>query len=116
MKAKFPGKPIKVPDVDCSKLFAGDKEELQRVKVIERAKVPDINVTNDVKRGCDAFLDNHGFVTSSLTAAERDFPIAYSMLVYKDAAQVCVCVCVCVCARARAYMRVCVRASVCVFV
>ena len=85
----FPWKPFKVPDIDCSKLFEGEKQELERAKQISRRKIPDSDVTDEVRKGCHVFRANNGFITSSLTAAERNFPIAYSIVVFKDAAQVC---------------------------
>ena len=84
----FPWKPFKLQDIDCSKLFAGEKQELKRAKNITRRKIPDSDVTDEVNRGCDVFLENNGFITSSLTVAERNFPIAFSIVAYKDAAQV----------------------------
>ena len=75
-------------DTDCSKLFAGEKQELERAKNISRRKIPDSDVMDEVQKGCYVFRTNNGFITSSLTAAEMNFPIAYSIVVFKDAAQV----------------------------
>ena len=90
-RGAFPWGPVKVQHVDCSKLFAGDPTELARAKTIKLRKVQDPDVTADVNRGCDAFLADNVFINSSLTAEEKNFPVAYSLVVFKDAAQVCSC-------------------------
>ena len=39
-------------------------------------------------RTCSELINDMGYVTDSLTSIERNFPIAYSILVYKDFVQI----------------------------
>ncbi|PVD26133.1 hypothetical protein C0Q70_13801 [Pomacea canaliculata] len=86
----FPWKQYKAEEVDCVKLFAGDREELNRSRLLEEQLPPPPTEEDIVKltNNCEAFQQEYGFIMSSLTEEERNFPIAYSMLVFKDAPQV----------------------------
>ncbi|PVD27137.1 hypothetical protein C0Q70_12289 [Pomacea canaliculata] len=77
-------------EVDCMKVFAGDKEELTRSKQVHK-DLPALPTEKDITRlakNCSNFVRVYGFIMNFLTEEERNFPIAYSILVFKDAHQV----------------------------
>ncbi|PVD27139.1 hypothetical protein C0Q70_12291 [Pomacea canaliculata] len=77
-------------EVDCMKVFAGDQEELARSVQVHK-DLPALPTEKDITRlanNCQALQQEYGFIMSFLTEEERNFPIAYSILVFKDAHQV----------------------------
>ncbi|KAH9494592.1 Beta-1,3-galactosyl-O-glycosyl-glycoprotein beta-1,6-N-acetylglucosaminyltransferase 3 [Bulinus truncatus] len=77
----------KVSDVNCAQIFSGDKRETMKAVNItkhrKRKLLSDnfyLNLTGD----CEIFRTQRGYVPCSLTPEEESFPIAFSMLVYKD--------------------------------
>ncbi|PVD27138.1 hypothetical protein C0Q70_12290 [Pomacea canaliculata] len=77
-------------EVDCMKLFAGDMKELTRSKQVHK-DLPALPTEKDITRlakNCRNFVRVYGFIMNFLTEEERNFPIAYSILVFKDAHQV----------------------------
>ncbi|XP_025102015.1 beta-1,3-galactosyl-O-glycosyl-glycoprotein beta-1,6-N-acetylglucosaminyltransferase-like [Pomacea canaliculata] len=86
----FPWKPYDMKEVDCMKLFAGDMKELTRSKQVHK-DLPALPTEKDITRlakNCRNFVRVYGFIMNFLTEEERNFPIAYSILVFKDAHQV----------------------------
>ncbi|KAH9514866.1 Beta-1,3-galactosyl-O-glycosyl-glycoprotein beta-1,6-N-acetylglucosaminyltransferase [Bulinus truncatus] len=76
-----------VSEVKCSKIFSGDHKELDYAKnftkTINRGLLSEqfyLNLTTN----CELFQRQRGYITCPLTSEEDDFPIAFSMLVYKD--------------------------------
>ncbi|KAK3589240.1 hypothetical protein CHS0354_008302 [Potamilus streckersoni] len=81
-------KPVNL--VNCRKLFDGDYIEMNKTyKLLESFKpksISDIDYINMTK-SCDSFLEKRGYIMSSLTSVEEAFPLAFSMLMYKDVYQ-----------------------------
>ncbi|CAG5122436.1 unnamed protein product [Candidula unifasciata] len=81
---------VKVPGMDCAAIFKGSKNETviarQRIRTVSPplSDLFYLNLTKD----CDDFHKQRGYIMSSLTDEEEQFPIAYSILVYKDAEMV----------------------------
>ena len=46
------------------------------------------NITSMASNNCNAFRTNRGYITQPLTQEEAEFPIAFSILMYKDVPQV----------------------------
>lgn len=86
----FPWKPFKVAEVDCARLFSGDEEEFNHsIKIVDKLpRIPTMESISSLAKNCSVFRKENGFIMSSLTKEERKFPIAYSILVFKDAYQV----------------------------
>ncbi|KAK7486326.1 hypothetical protein BaRGS_00022496 [Batillaria attramentaria] len=89
----FSWEPIKVTEVDCSKVFSGDKMELRKAVQHEKDKSHGDVGMNDsevlrLARTCDKLKRERTFITSSLSEEESNFPLAYSIIVYKEANQV----------------------------
>lgn len=87
----FPWKPVKVREVHCSKLFAGDQMEIERAWAIQQNQsLPEISAEEllSLKNNCSDFKQKFGFITSPLTEEEERFPIAYSILAFKTPVQV----------------------------
>lgn len=89
--AQLPQKPVRMTEVDCKRLFAGNRQEKQRAYHLQKANALTTLTPKDISASasnCQAFKENYSFVTNPLTREERDFPIAYSLLVFRDADQV----------------------------
>ncbi|KAK6172748.1 hypothetical protein SNE40_016345 [Patella caerulea] len=79
-----------VETVNCKKMLKGNKPELDRAKsfLSNNYRNSISNTWYFVKtKNCDSFISERGYVTDSLTSEERDFPIAYSILMFKDVEQ-----------------------------
>lgn len=89
----WPFSNITVRDVSCLKLIAADTEELDRAHSLMAGHRGSVSFTStavfaDVTENCVEFVRRRSYITDSLTSEEKDFPIAFSLLVYKDIVQV----------------------------
>ena len=86
----FPWKAVKVKEVDCVKLFDGDSDELKKALAIQNSTFVSLQPDEITRkaRNCKQFIQDYGFITDSLTKQEMSFPIAYSLLLHKEAQQV----------------------------
>ena len=82
---------ISTNKVNCGKIYGGDEHEINKAQHLQvtqpRELIPDehyLHLTED----CDEFITRRGYVMSSLTAEEEAYPLAYSIVVYKDIEQV----------------------------
>ncbi|CAG5122439.1 unnamed protein product [Candidula unifasciata] len=81
---------VKVAGVDCAAIFKGSKDEIIAANnLIGNISAPlsdsfYLNLTQD----CGNFHKQRGYIMSSLRNEEKQFPIAYSMIVYKDSEMV----------------------------
>ena len=76
--------------VDCASLIKGDEAEQRRADEYQKdhpkkatSNVEYINMT----RNCDKFVKTRGYITSSSSEEEKNFPLAFSILVFKDVEQ-----------------------------
>ncbi|KAH9504570.1 Beta-1,3-galactosyl-O-glycosyl-glycoprotein beta-1,6-N-acetylglucosaminyltransferase [Bulinus truncatus] len=76
-----------VPKVNCGKLLSGDLNEMvnskKYVKSMNRTLLSEqfyLNLTTN----CELFQSQRGYIMCPLTSEEENFPIAFSMMVYKD--------------------------------
>ena len=78
----------RVTAVDCRLILEGDEEEIRKAESLERVSqlVSDENLT-EIANNCTEFVTRYGYITDPLSKEEEDFPIAYSILTYKDANQ-----------------------------
>ena len=76
--------------VNCAKLLTGSQEELVKAEteMSRRPKVPVYEENYlDWTRDCDKYKMARGFVTSPLSQEEAEFPLAFSIAMYKDIEQ-----------------------------
>ena len=80
---------IRVGAVDCSRVFDGDRSEIERAEVYQKTHrfvqtpaVAFVNMTSDCKR----FKVARGYITTPLSREEAEFPLAYSIVLYRDVA------------------------------
>ena len=73
--------------VDCAKLFSGDAVEIEHAKRIPFHDTDDQALDNDIEQGCESFRRKHKLSETSATS-KNSLSIAFSVLVYRDAAQV----------------------------
>ena len=74
---------------DCQKLINGDRAEAQRVRSMHQNDVftiPDIAYTQ-LASNCTDFVSKRGYITDFVSETELDFPLAFSILMYKDVEQ-----------------------------
>ncbi|KAJ8315953.1 hypothetical protein KUTeg_005967 [Tegillarca granosa] len=77
----------KSTDIDCVKILNQNSEEIEKAKTrLYRHGQPDYQKL--LSFGCNHFKSERGYITNSLTFEEEYFPIAYSIVVFKDEAQV----------------------------
>ena len=83
--------PRDVLKINCKALITGSNDTIQEVKKLMKnarmSTVPDsyyITATED----CDVFIREKGYIIKTMTSEEETFPIAYSILMYKDVNQV----------------------------
>ncbi|XP_013411058.1 beta-1,3-galactosyl-O-glycosyl-glycoprotein beta-1,6-N-acetylglucosaminyltransferase isoform X2 [Lingula anatina] len=82
---------VKISDVDCKLLFEGDLDELHYAEEImtqtQRHFLSDERMFLKSKN-CTKFVKERQYILSSLTKEEEEFPLAFSIMVYKNAEQV----------------------------
>lgn len=81
----------KVQDVNCNLIINGDANETLLASNLSDSK-PRIGVLGPVDyinmaSNCKSFIDKRGYIMSALTELEAEFPIAFSLLMYKDLEQ-----------------------------
>ena len=76
--------------VNCRGLFEGESQALQHavdyMKTHPKIVVKD-NAYVNMTKNCQLFKERRGYVTQPPSAEEADFPIAYSLLMYKEVEQ-----------------------------
>lgn len=81
----------RVTDVSCAKLFDNDPAEQSKSQTVQRQKlkvpIPDEEYSK-LTRDCEKFKRERQYILNAVSPAEADFPIAYSMVVFKDVEQV----------------------------
>ena len=82
---------LDVIKINCRGLITGSNAKIQEVKKLmtntQFLTVPDsyyVTATAD----CDVFIRERGYILKSMTSEEEHFPIAYSIIMFKDVNQV----------------------------
>lgn len=73
-------------EVSCPLLFSGDSNEQNHSS--ELLKNPKPLIPLKTYNTCDEFKHQRSYITDSLTKEEKDFPIAFSLLIFKEIEQV----------------------------
>lgn len=85
-----PGPRRLVTDVDCRQIIEGDENYIKNVSKLMKNKKfifkGDAEIA-DIAENCDAFLRQYDYRNFYVTKEELDFPIAYSLLTFRDAIQ-----------------------------
>ena len=76
-------------DFNCHKLVHGDDAEQERVRAISRKNVFSLSDEHyiEMTKDCAQFRTNRAYTMHALSAQEAEFPIAFSMLMFKDVEQ-----------------------------
>jgi len=78
---------FRVKDVDCYKLFKKDYHEISEARIVQSLpRVSDYQYVT-MTMNCSEFLRQRRYVLEPLTADEANFPIAFSILIYKEIGQ-----------------------------
>ncbi|XP_045204870.2 beta-1,3-galactosyl-O-glycosyl-glycoprotein beta-1,6-N-acetylglucosaminyltransferase-like [Mercenaria mercenaria] len=87
---KYFARDMSVKGVDCMEIIRKNKNEidraLRRSEILKRNKVSDLQYTEKTNN-CAAFIADRGYITNHLTEEEKNFPVAYSILMYKNVEQ-----------------------------
>ena len=80
----------RVTQVNCKKLFIGDKREQLQAKTISDAKpkVSSLPKLRQLLKTCTLFRQNRGYYKHCTSPLEQEFPLAFSILMYKSSEQV----------------------------
>ena len=79
------------PSVNCQALIRGDTSEIQQARrYMNEASSKFISHSNymSLTRDCHTFRTKRGYVMEPLSQEEANFPLAFSILMYKDVFQV----------------------------
>ena len=52
-----------------------------------RTPRPDVDIAKAAHANCSAFLQSEGFLLKALSSEEKNYPIAYNIIMHKDGAQ-----------------------------
>lgn len=79
-----------VKEVNCNAIIHGDKNETKKAENISESQ-PKIGVKPEqyikLAKNCSNFISERGYITDSLTEVEKNFHIAFSLLMFKDIEQ-----------------------------
>jgi hypothetical protein len=75
-----------VHGINCQLMFGGDKREILKAETLYRPRDQD-RFSFPETANCKRFIENRGYITDPLTEEEENFPIAYSIIVYKSPEQ-----------------------------
>ena len=79
---------FKTKRVDCRAVFRRNQKEIQKAKKVAASPKRLVGISDAhyewATKNCTQFVRDRGYITVPLSAEEREFPIAYSLLVYKD--------------------------------
>ncbi|XP_053400632.1 beta-1,3-galactosyl-O-glycosyl-glycoprotein beta-1,6-N-acetylglucosaminyltransferase-like [Mercenaria mercenaria] len=78
-----------VKDINCHGIIDGRDLEINRALSINVKDIPLLAPKHyiEITKNCTSFINDRGYITHHLTEEERNFPIAYSILMYKNAEQ-----------------------------
>uniref|UniRef100_A0A8C4RW95 Glucosaminyl (N-acetyl) transferase 1 n=1 Tax=Erpetoichthys calabaricus TaxID=27687 RepID=A0A8C4RW95_ERPCA len=75
-------------EINCNKIIGRDAEELEKAKILsvtveykKRRRLTNEDYAN-VSQNCEEFIKRHKYVMFPLSEEEKDFPIAYSLVVH----------------------------------
>ena len=75
----------------CKLIIDGDKTEIAKAsnfgKISRGENIADVDFKR-LTQNCSNFIQRNGYIMNGLTQEESDFPIAYSIMMYKDVEQV----------------------------
>ncbi|BFZ13676.1 hypothetical protein BsWGS_16715 [Bradybaena similaris] len=76
----------KVPGIDCPALFNNSKSDIEHAKKIARNVSTPLSDSNyiTITADCRTFVNSRGYILSPLTKEEEDFPLAFSILAFKE--------------------------------
>ena len=82
---------VRVTDVNCAKLFNSDYAEQKVAQQYQRANlkvpIPDEEYSK-LTQDCDKFKKSRQYILQPVSQLEADFPIAFSLVVFKDVEQI----------------------------
>ena len=78
---------IKVPYVSCAELFAGNEKAIKIAKNVINVRKLANNDYLELTKNCTTYR-RRGYITMPINDEEEEFPIAYSIQIYKDIVQI----------------------------
>lgn len=76
-------------NINCAEILKENALEFNRALTFNIESLRQVTSEDYIKmtRNCSAFIENRGYIRHHLTEEERKFPIAYSILMYKNVEQ-----------------------------
>ena len=81
---------IHVSQVNCANIIGGDQNELQSAGTYQKGHPKQPVLDRDLEAmasNCDTFKQNRGYMNTPVNQEESTFPIAFSILLFKDTEQ-----------------------------
>ena len=75
---------------DCDKLFEGDEDVIEYTSFVQENRTKLYTLDNSYefpKDRCSEFIKSRHYITEGVTKIEQDFPIAFSIMMFKDVEQ-----------------------------
>lgn len=78
-----------VKSINCAKIIRGSKSEITKSADLGNDYLTVLSPSYYIRKteNCDAFINSREYITDSLSKEEKEFPLAYSILVYKSVFQ-----------------------------
>ncbi|XP_053400630.1 N-acetyllactosaminide beta-1,6-N-acetylglucosaminyl-transferase-like [Mercenaria mercenaria] len=78
-----------IKNIDCLGIFNNNDIAIYKALTINVTTMPKLKPAHYIKmtKNCTSFINDRGYITHHLTEEERNFPIAFSILMYKDVEQ-----------------------------
>ncbi|XP_071178883.1 beta-1,3-galactosyl-O-glycosyl-glycoprotein beta-1,6-N-acetylglucosaminyltransferase-like [Mytilus edulis] len=78
-----------VKSVNCAKIIRGSTSEITKSADLGNDYLTVLSPSYYIRKteNCDAFINGREYITDSLSKEEKEFPLAYSILVYKSVYQ-----------------------------
>lgn len=79
-----------VKEVNCRSIIKGDKNEISKAENISKTHPKEAIKPQEyleMTKNCSKFISDRGYITDSLTDDEKNFQIAFSLLMFKDIEQ-----------------------------
>ena len=78
---------VKVETVSCSAIIRGDLQEITKGTVV-KSRTSKVEYYLNIAKNCSKFVNQRKYSIKPLSEEEASFPIAFSLLVYKNVEQV----------------------------
>ena len=78
---------MKVVEIDCHGLFANKRDTMKQAVKLQKHRKAELtdDQVKELSMDCDRYRSSRGYVLQPVSAEEANFPLAISLVVFKDA-------------------------------